>query len=197
MSSIENFDIQKHNDGTKKYIKNLDKSLSSFNYYIKEMRENWNNLSEDDKDKYMLKSKADNQRLAAEKQLILDKSKEEIKKLKIFLSYSGDRVPCVGLDNGFSSYTIVGPIDNIELFTEQEKQKIIAKGVPEKYIGKYKSVGGRKFNWRAARKWNVTVYGGSQNGRSFWGGLRENYQGKAGKFTTYNNYKGETWTENY
>tara|TARA_B110000967_G_C18798433_1_gene517102 strand:+ start:614 stop:1207 length:594 start_codon:yes stop_codon:yes gene_type:complete len=197
MSSIENFDIQKHNDGTKKYIKNLDKSLSSFNYYIKEMRENWNNLSEDDKDKYMLKSKADNQRLAAEKQLILDKSKEEIKKLKIFLSYSGDRVPCVGLDNGFSRYTIVGPIDNIELFTEQEKQKIIAKGVPEKYIGKYKSVGGRKFNWRAARKWNVTVYGGSQNGRSFWGGLRENYQGKAGKFTTYNNYKGETWTENY
>jgi len=195
MASLANFDIQKHNDETKQYIKNLDKPLSSFNYYIKEMRENWRNLSEDEKDKYMLKSKADNQRHSNEKQAILDKSKEEIKKLKIFLSYSGPRVPCVGLDNGFTSYTIIGPMDTVELFTEEEKKKIIEKGVPEKCIGKYKSINGIKFNWRAAKKWDVTVYGGSIRGG--WGGLRENYEGKAGKFTTYNNYKGETWTENY
>ena len=195
MDSITNFDIQKHNDETKKSIKNIDKPLSSFNYYIKEMRENWHNLSEEEKDKYILKSKADNQRYSNEKQAILDKSKEEIKKLKIFLSYSGDRVPCVGLDNGFTSYTIIGPMDNVELFTEEEKKKLIEKGVPEKCIGKYKSINGIKFNWRAARKWDVTVYGGSIRGG--WGGLRENYQGEAGKFTTYTNYKGETWTENY
>ena len=195
MTSIRDFDIQKHNDETKKFIKNLDKPLSSFNYYIKEMRENWHNLSEDEKDKYILKSKADNQRHSNEKQAILHKSKEEIKKLKLFLSYSGQRVPCVGLDNGFTSYTIIGPMDNIELFTEEEKKKLIEKGVPEKCIGKYKSINGIKFNWRAARKWDVTVYGGSIRGG--WGGLRENYEGKAGKFTTYNNYKGETWTENY
>ena len=195
MTSLANFDIQKHNDDTKQSIKNLDKPLSSFNYYIKEMRENWRNLSEDEKDKYMLKSKADNQRHSNEKQAILDKSKEEIKKLKIFLSYSGPRVPCVGLDNGFTSYTIIGPMDTVELFTEEEKKKIIEKGVPEKCIGKYKSINGIKFNWRAAKKWDVTVYGGSIRGG--WGGLRENYEGKAGKFTTYNNYKGETWTENY
>ena len=195
MDSITNFDIQKHNDETKKTIKNIDKPLSSFNYYIKEMRENWHNLSEEEKDKYILKSKADNQRYSNEKQAILDKSKEEIKKLKIFLSYSGDRVPCVGLDNGFTNYTIIGPMDNVELFTEEEKKKLIEKGVPEKCIGKYKSINGIKFNWRAARKWDVTVYGGSIRGG--WGGLRENYQGEAGKFTTYTNYKGETWTENY
>ena len=195
MDSITNFDIQKHNDETKKTIKNIDKPLSSFNYYIKEMRENWHNLSEEEKDKYILKSKADNQRYSNEKQAILDKSKEEIKKLKIFLSYSGDRVPCVGLDNGFTSYTIIGPMDNVELFTEEEKKKLIEKGVPEKCIGKYKSINGIKFNWRAARKWDVTVYGGSIRGG--WGGLRENYQGEAGKFTTYTNYKGETWTESY
>ena len=53
------------------------------------------------------------------------------------------------------------------------------------------------FNWRAAKKWNVMVYGGSQNSQSSWGRLRENYQGKEGSFTTYNNYKGETWTEKY
>ena len=74
MTSLANFDIQKHNDETTKSIKNLVKPLSSFNYYIKEMRENWNNLSEDDKDKYMLKSKADNQRHAGEKQEILNKN---------------------------------------------------------------------------------------------------------------------------
>ena len=195
MTSIANFDIQKHNDDTKQSIKNLDKPLSSFNYYIKEMRENWHNLNEEEKDKYILKSKADNQRHSTEKQTILDESKEEIKKLKIFLSYSGHRVPCVGLDNGFTNYTIIGPMDTVELFTEEEKKKLIEKGVPEKCIGKYKSINGIKFNWRAAKKWHVTVYGGSIRGG--WGGLRENYQGKAGKFTTYNNYKGETWTENY
>ena len=92
---------------------------------------------------------------------------------------------------------MVGPVDELEIFTEAEKQKLIAKGVPEQYIGKYKSVGGLKFNWRAAKKWGVTVYGGSQNYQPCWGGLRENHEGKAGNFTHYNNYKGETWTENY
>ena len=142
MTSLANFDIQKHNDETKKSIKNLDKPLSSFNYYIKEMRENWNNLSEDDKDKYMLKSKADNQRHAGEKQEILNKSKEEIKKLKIFLIQTTGRVPCVGLDNGFSSYTVIGPMDAIELFTEEEKKKLEAKGVSPNDIGKYKTING-------------------------------------------------------
>jgi len=196
MTSITNLDIQKHNDETKQSIKNLDKPLSSFNYYIKEMRENWHNLSEEEKDKYMVMAKTDNQRYANEKKTILDKSKEEIKKLKIFLSYSGRRVPCVGLDNGFTSYTIRGPMDTVELFTEEEKKKLIEKGVPEKCIEKYKSVNGSKFNWRAARKWHVKVYGGSQNRKICWGSLLENYEGKLGKFTTYNNYKGETWTEN-
>ena len=54
-----------------------------------------------------------------------------------------------------------------------------------------------KFNWRAAKKWGVTVYGGSQNYQPAWGGLLENYEGEAGNFTTYTNYKGESWTENH
>ncbi len=195
MTSILNLNINSHNESIKKRIKNVDKPLSSFNYYLKEMRETWNTLSDQDKEKYNLKANLDKERFNQEKQAILDESKEEIKKLKIFLSYSGKRVPCVGLDNGFTSYTIVGPMSTIELFTEEEKKKLIDKGVPEKRIGKYKSINGIKFNWRAAKKWDVTVYGGSIRGG--WGGLRENYQGKAGKFTTYTNYKGESWTENY
>ena len=194
MASLANFDIQKHNDDTKQSIKNLDKPLSSFNYYIKEMRENWHNLSEDDKDKYIRKSKIDNQRYADEKQAILDKSKEEIKKLNIFLVQTTGRVPCVGLDNGFKNYTVIGPVDTVELFTDLEKKNFEAQGIK---VPKYKSVDGKKFNWRAARKWSVQVYGGSQNYRESWWGLRENYEGEAGNFTTYTNYKGETWTENY
>jgi len=194
MASLANFDIQKHNDDTKQSIKNLDKPLSSFNYYIKEMRENWHNLSEDEKDKYMRKSKIDNQRYADEKQAILDKSKEEIKKLNIFLVQTTGRVPCVGLDNGFKNYTVIGPVDTVELFTDLEKKNFEAQGIK---VPKYKSVDGKKFNWRAARKWSVQVYGGSQNYRESWWGLRENYEGKAGNFTTYTNYKGESWTENY
>ena len=194
MTSLANFDIQKHNDDTKQSIKNLDKPLSSFNYYIKEMRENWHNLSEDDKDKYIRKSKIDNQRYADEKQAILDKSKEEIKKLKIFLVQTTGRVPCVGLDNGFKNYTVIGPVDTVELFTDLEKKNFEAQGIK---VPKYKSVDGKKFNWRAARKWSVQVYGGSQNCTESWWGLRENYEGKAGNFTTYTNYKGESWTENY
>ena len=195
MTSILNLNINSHNESIKKRIKNVDKPLSSFNYYLKEMRETWNTLSDQDKEKYNLKANLDKERFNQEKQAILDESKEEIKKLKIFLSYSGKRVPCVGLDNGFTSYTIVGPMSTIELFTEEEKKKLIDKGVPEKCIGKYKSINGIKFNWRAAKKWDVTVYGGSIRGG--WGGLRENYEGKQGKFTTYTNYKGESWTENY
>ena len=194
MTSLANFDIQKHNDETKQSIKNLDKPLSSFNYYIKEMRENWHNLSEDEKDKYIRKSKIDNQRYADEKQAILDKSKEEIKKLNIFLVQTTGRVPCVGLDNGFKNYTVIGPVDTVELFTDLEKKNFEAQGIK---VPKYKSVDGKKFNWRAARKWSVQVYGGSQNYRESWWGLRENYEGKAGNFTTYTNYKGESWTENY
>ena len=194
MTSLANFDIQKHNDDTKQSIKNLYKPLSSFNYYIKEMRENWHNLSEDEKDKYMRKSKTDNQRYADEKQAILDKSKEEIKKLNIFLLQTTGRVPCVGLDNGFKNYTVIGPVDTVELFTDLEKKNFEAQGIK---VPKYKSVDGKKFNWRAARKWSVQVYGGSQNYRESWWGLRENYEGKAGNFTTYTNYKGESWTEKY
>ena len=191
---MDNFDIQKHNDETKQSIKNLVKPLSSFKYYIKEMRENWHSLSEDEKDKYILKSKADNQRHCKEKQAILNKSKEEIKKLNIFLVQYRASVPCVGLDNGFTSYTIIGPIDTVELFTDLEKKNLEAQGIE---VPKYKSLNGKKFNWRAARKWSVKVYGGNQNDSKTWWRLRENYQGKAGNFTTYTNYMEESWTENH
>ena len=128
---------------------------------------------------------------------LIEKAKETIRQKKIFLCYTTGSVPCVGLDNGFTTQRLVGPVDKLEFFTEKEKQKLIAKGVPEDCMGKYKSVGGHKFNWRAAKKYHVTVYGGSLNNERSWGALRENYDGVAGNVTHYTNYKGEKWTENY
>ena len=184
-------------DKTNKNIKKIKKPLSAYQYYTKTMRELWNDMSEDDRDTFLMMAKKDNARYNEEKQEKQQKLKDIIKKQKIYLRWNTARVPCVGLDNGFSRYTIRGPVTDIELFTEKEKQKLINRGLTENQIGKYKSVDGYAFNWRAAKKWSVKVYGGSTNYQPGWGSLLENYEGEAGNFTTYNNYKGESWTENY
>lgn len=189
--------ITEHNDQIKKEISGLAKPLSSYQLYCQAMREQWGNMSEEEKDIFIKKAREEKDNHQEKREDILKKAREKLREKKIFLRYSTGRVPCVGLDNGFSTYTIVGPVGELEVFTDAEKQKLIEKGVPEKKIGKYKSVGGRKFNWRAARKWGATVYGGSQNYKPCWGGLMENYEGEAGNFTDYHNYKGETWTTNY
>lgn len=195
MMSLEN--ITQHNQNTLKTINNIDKPLSAYQYYTKAMRENWHNLSVDEKEQYLRRAKDDKQRYESEKKNIINKSKEEIKKLNIFLINSSGGVPCVGLDNGFSNYEAQGPVDTIELFTEEEKKKLVEKGVAVENIGKYKSVGGYKFNWRASKCWRITVYGGNKRNRRTWWSVRENYKGKEGKYTRYHNYKGDTWTTHW
>ena len=184
-------------DKTNKNIKKIKKPLSAYQYYTKTMRERWNDMSEEEQNIFLTMAKQDNARYNKEKQEKQQELKDIIKQQKIFLRWTTARVSCVGLDNGFSRYTIKGPVTDIELFTEKEKQKLINRGLTEKQIGKYKSVDGYAFNWRAAKKYSVKVYGGDTNYQPGWGSLLENYEGKAGNFTTYNNYKGESWTENY
>ena len=194
MTSIADFDIKTHNDTIKKELKNIPKPLTAYQLYTKAMREQWTNLTDDQKDTYLLQAKNEKRIYNEKKQGVLDYSEEEIKKLKIFLVRNRGRVPCVGLDNGFSRYTVIGPVKTVELFTDLERKNFEAQGIE---VPKYKSVDGKKFNWRAARKWSVKVYGGSQNCRESWWGIRENYEGEVGDFTTYTNYKGESWTEKY
>ena len=194
MTSLTDFDTQTHNDTIEKELKSIPKPLTAYQLYTKAMREQWANLTEEEKDIYLLQAKNEKRIYNEKKQAILDHSGEDIKKLKIFLVQNRGRVPCVGLDNGFSNYTVIGPVKTVELFTDLEKKKFEARGIE---VPKYKSVDGKKFNWRAARKWGVKVYGGNQNDSETWWGLRENYKGEAGNFTTYTNYKGESWTENY
>ena len=93
-------DIEKHNKDTQSKIKSVHRPMTSYQYYTQEMRQRWNNMSDEEKEEYQLMAKDDKERFEKEKSKIILDSQEEIKKLKIFLSYSGDRVPCVGLDNG-------------------------------------------------------------------------------------------------
>jgi hypothetical protein len=197
MANLTYNEVTAHNDNTKSEIKSLEKPLSAYHLYCQAMRQQWTTLPESEKKKYNEKAQQETSLYEQKKKCVLEKAREKIREKKIYLDYTTGRVPCVGLDNGFSSRNIVGPVGELEVFTEAEKQKLIDKGITEGEIGKYKSVGGCKFNWRAAKKWGVKVYGGSQNYQPGWGGLRENYKGKTGRFTDYNNYKGETWTENY
>jgi hypothetical protein len=189
MTSLADLCVQ-----TKKEFSNIVRPLSAYQYYTKAMLEKWADMSNDEKRVYIAQATNDHTRYEREKETIREKSEEEVKKHNIFLTRSYGRVPCVGLDNGFTSYEVCGPVKKVKLFTEEEKQKLVEKGISEKNIGKYKSIGWLKFNWRAAKKFGVSVYGGNTNNSDSWWGVRENYEGKTGQFTSYNNYKGETWT---
>lgn len=193
----QDMDIQTINNETKMNIKSIKKPLNSYQLYCKAMREKWENLPESERCEYEKQALSEKLLYDLEIKKIKEIAEEKIKKKKIFLSFVTGDVPCVGLDNGFTSYHILGPVSSIELFTDKEKQKLISKGVPETSIGKYKSVGGFNFNWRAAKKYEVSVYGGCQNDRRSWGYLLENYDGEAGNITHYHNYKEEKWTTKY
>ena len=195
-------DIKSHNKNTQSKINSIQRPMTSYQYYTQDMRQKWNNMSEEEKEEYYLKAKHDKKRFEKEKQNIIEKAQEEVKKMNIYLVRSHSRVPCIGLDNGFTSFEVQGPAISVVLFTDEEKQRINQKwGVALEKIPKYKTITVNtypyKYNHRAAKKWGVTVYGGSTNCTDSWWGVRENYNGKTGKFTKYINYKGETWIEDY
>ena len=195
MTTITIEQVIQHNNDTKSKIRKLRKPLGAYQLYCQTMREQWGVLCDSEKNKYEKQAENENLLFEKKKKDILEKAKEKIRDKKIFRHYATGSTPCVGLDNGSTSYCIVGPVSELEIFTEAEKQKLKEKGVPEECIGKYKSVDGIKYNWRAAKKYNVTVYGGSID--SGWYSIIENYKGKAGHYTDYHNYKGERWTVEY
>ena len=79
--------IQKERTATREYLLMREKPLTAYQHYIKHMRARWNTLSEEERDTFMLQAKRDRERYENEKVEIEKKSKEEIKKLKIYLRY--------------------------------------------------------------------------------------------------------------
>jgi len=167
------------------------KPNNAFQYYLK----NWKLLSDEEKKPFIELEKRDKLRFSAENRIIEEKQEVETKKLKMYLSISHNRVSCVGLDNGFSNYETRGPIKKLVKFTQKEIEKMKSKNIIKYRTPIYKEIileGGGKytFNKGKSKKYDCITYG---NGWS----IEENYNGYVGKYTTYNNYKGETWTEHY
>ena len=180
---------------TRENLKNIKKPLSSYQCYTKVMREKWNKMSEEEKDEYYIMAKNEKMRYENEKKITKTPLSEAILQKNIYLINHYASVPCVGLDNGFDCYNVVGPVQNVEFYSDIEKEKLKQYLNRETTIPMFKSLDGIKFNKKASKKYNVIVYGGNTNNVRSWWSIKENYKGETGKFTTYINYKEETWTE--
>mgnify|MGYP001411632593 CR=1 FL=1 len=75
---------------TQDEIKNIDKPLSAYQYYTKHFLEQWNNISEDDKDAYYIKAKLDKERYEKEKNDIMEKEAAELARAEELLSQKED-----------------------------------------------------------------------------------------------------------
>ena len=124
-------DIQTINNETKTNIKSIKKPLNSYQLYCKAMREKWENLPESERCEYEKQALSEKLLYDLEIKKIKEIAKEKIKKKKIFLSFVTADVFCVGLDNGFTSYHILGPVSSIELFTDKENKNLYLKVFPK------------------------------------------------------------------
>ena len=104
-------------------IAEIKKPLSAYQYYTKSMRENWNNLSEESREIYTERATKDKERYEKEKDIILERKREETRAKKIFLGRSYGRVPCVGLDVGFSTSEAIGPAEQVVEYDKEEQEK--------------------------------------------------------------------------
>tara|TARA_B100000795_G_scaffold73852_1_gene52258 strand:+ start:1158 stop:1679 length:522 start_codon:yes stop_codon:yes gene_type:complete len=172
----------------------IKKPTPAFQYYLKK----WKNLSMDEKMPFENQAKEDKERYDSEMKVLEDIEIAETIKRKIYLQRSYGRVPCIGLDNGFSSCQTIGPVEKVEEYSESELLELKKQGINVKY--KSVTIGKCKYphNVRSAKKWHVTVYGyGGIKCKDYWWCVQENYEGHVGHTTYYNNYQGDTWEKNY
>ena len=139
----------------------------------------WNNANQDEKDEYLLKAKYINQQ----------KNNSD----KIFLQ----NVVLEEYDNTLNKtkthFNIIGPMQYFEEFSEKERIILENRGINVPF---YKTIGDYTFNWKAFKKWNVTVYGGNENDKSTWWYVLKNYKGNVGNFVFTKNQE-KLSSENY
>jgi hypothetical protein len=170
-------------------MNSLKKPLSAHQFYMK----SWKNLTDEEKLPFIKKSNEDKERYKAEKKAIEDKEKEETKKLQIFIERCYDRVPCIGLDNGFETIQVIGPVEKIVEFSEKEIENLKEKFNDYEFsrIPKYKKimVNGRTFtfNLNGVKSFDVYVFtmGTRLGSNDFWWSLSD--KKKQDHYTEYNN----------
>lgn len=140
---------------------NITKPLCAHQYYMKA----WKNLTDEEKQPFIEKANQDKERYIQEKKIQDDIKKEETKKLEIFISRSYGRVSCVGMDNGWSNYEVIGPAEGLIEHTEEDKEKLRKLEIKERYIPKYKTIiiAGLEYTYdkKTVKKYNYTAYRGA------------------------------------
>ena len=131
---------------------------------------------------------------AAKIEAIEAKQKEELLKRKIYISYRERGANVSGLDNGFDTYKVRGPVVKIVYFTEKELDNLKAKGLKTKFRDGtpllYKSLrcadgGGASYAERQSKKYNMISYYGAT--------IMEDYDGYVGEYTRYESTFGKVW----
>lgn len=170
----------------------LKKPQSAYNYYIK----SWKTLTVEQKEPFVKLASDDKDRYLAETKVFADAEENETRKKEVFISRSYDRAPCVGMDNGFESFEIIGPAEKLTEYTKKDHEKFkkdfdeIKENGEKIPLYKSISVGGLEYthNIKVAKKWQCNVYtmGKSiQSGDNWWGITNKK---KQEHFTEYYNY---------
>tara|TARA_B100000795_G_scaffold240287_1_gene202399 strand:+ start:5034 stop:5570 length:537 start_codon:yes stop_codon:yes gene_type:complete len=135
----------------------ITKPLCAHQYYMKA----WKFLTDEEKLPFVEKATKDKERYVQEKKVLDDIEKEKTKKLEIFISRSYGRVPCIGMDNGWSNYEVIGPAEKVSYFTEKEKKIFFDENnrLPPKYKELVIAGFSYKVDIKRAKKYSCPFYG--------------------------------------
>ena len=166
--------------------------LTAHQYYLKA----WSNLTDQQKAPFEAKANADRERYEIECQEAEKARKKANRKKGVHLSRSYGKVPCVGLDNGFTSYEIIGPAEDFEPYTACDTiyPAVKSQGIKWKSI----TVDGLVYRHNPAAGTSAYTVG---RGKHLRYGQRDLVwhvsNGPSTSYTLYSNYKGETWKQTH
>lgn len=166
--------------------------LTAHQYYLK----SWSNLTEEQKAPFEAKADADRKRYEIECHEAEELRKKANKKQGIHLARSYGKVPCVGLDNGFTSYEIIGPAEDFVPYTACDTiyPAVKSQGIKWKSI----TVNGMVYRHNPAAGTNAYTLGRGKYRRFGQSDLIWRVStGPSKSYTTYSNYKGETWKQHH
>ena len=167
------------------------KPLSAFQYYMKA----WATLPEEDQKIFKDKATADKKRYVDAKEALKNIEIEKIKKLGIFLTRSHSRVPCVGLDRGWTKYETTGPVTSVVRYTDEEKKD---GNIKAEVVFKSVSIGEAKWHHNTKTYFSAGYTMGKGNykkrGRSDY--VYHIEEGtEADNWTEYTDCYGKSWSE--
>ena len=154
----------------------VKKPQTAYNYFIR----TWTSLTEEQKKPFQKQARTDQDRYLSELKVFIDIEENKTRKKEIFIKRSYGRVPCIGMDNGFESFEVIGPAEKLVEYTEKDFEKFKKHFDELKEYGtvipKYKSISVNGLwyhhNLKIAKKYDCSVYTTTKNihkNNSWWG----------------------------